>query len=265
MKNVVLGLVLSLALALNSLYAVEVYAVVNGENITKEDIDLVLKGQNVKFDSLSKDIQKKVIEQIIDKKLLASNAISNGIEKTDIFQKSKQDLALQIWIQEEFKKIKVSDKEKKNYYNKNKSEFKQEETLEARHILVKKEKEAITLIKELDSAKDKKEKFIELAKDKSTGPTGKSGGYLGSFTASQMVKEFSDAASALKVGEYTKKPVKTRFGYHIILLESKQAEKTKEFNDVQESITKQISEEKFTTMITNLREKLRKKAKIVIK
>ena len=92
-------------------------------------------------------------------------------------------------------------------------------TLEARHILVKTEKEAKDLIKTLNKSKKKEKKFIELAKTKSVGPTGPKGGYLGKFPANQMVPEFASAASSLKKKTYSQTPVKTQFGYHVIYLE----------------------------------------------
>jgi len=64
--------------------------------------------------------------------------------------------------------------------------------------------------------KDFGEKFIELARTKSTGPSGPKGGYLGKFQAAQMVPEFSQAASALSPKSYSKTPVKTQFGYHVV-------------------------------------------------
>jgi peptidyl-prolyl cis-trans isomerase C len=87
---------------------------------------------------------------------------------------------------------------------------------QARHILVKEETDAKQVIAELDKGGD----FAELAKKHSTGPNAKAGGELGWFTISQIDnKPFSDAVAALKKGAYTKTPVKTKFGWHVILLE----------------------------------------------
>ncbi len=85
-----------------------------------------------------------------------------------------------------------------------------------RHILVKEEAEAKKLVADLDKGGD----FAELAKKHSTGPNAKVGGDLGWFTAAQIDnKPFSDAVATLKKGAYTKAPVKTKFGWHVILLE----------------------------------------------
>ena len=85
----------------------------------------------------------------------------------------------------------------------------------ARHILVKTEDEAKNVIAQLDKGAD----FAKLAKEKSIGPSGKEGGDLGWFSPDNMVKPFADAAAALKVGTYSKTPVHTQFGWHVIKLE----------------------------------------------
>jgi len=82
----------------------------------------------------------------------------------------------------------------------------------ASHILVDKNSQALKILEELNSGT----KFEDLAKKYSTCPSGKRGGALGKFGRGQMVKPFENAAFELKVGETTKEPVKTQFGYHII-------------------------------------------------
>lgn len=84
--------------------------------------------------------------------------------------------------------------------------------IKASHILVEKQSQALKILQELDSGSE----FKELARKYSTCPSGKRGGDLGSFGRGQMVKPFEDAAFKLNVGEVTKNPVKTQFGYHII-------------------------------------------------
>lgn len=81
----------------------------------------------------------------------------------------------------------------------------------ALHILVKTEAEANELLFDLKRGKD----FGEVARTRSLCPSGKKGGDLGWFGKGQMVPEFDKAAFSLKVGEISK-PVKTKFGYHII-------------------------------------------------
>ncbi len=84
--------------------------------------------------------------------------------------------------------------------------------ISAKHILVDSLEAANHLLKKLEEGAS----FEELATEYSTCPSGKRGGDLGSFGKGMMVKEFEDAAFALEVGEITKTPVKTQFGYHLI-------------------------------------------------
>ena len=85
----------------------------------------------------------------------------------------------------------------------------------AHHILVDTQSEALSLVEQLQSGAD----FIELAKERSTGPSAPSGGDLGWFTAQAMVKPFSDAVAAMEDGTFTPAPVQTQFGWHVILRE----------------------------------------------
>lgn len=270
MKRGILSLVASIALASTlSLANDKVYAVVDGEEITSTEINLVLRDPRIDFETLPAETKERVISQVIEKKLLTKKAVSSGIEKLpqykETLNKIKKDLALELWMQEEYKKVTVSEKDAKDFYNKNQDKFKTKDMLEARHILLKDEKAAKEVISELDKAKDKKAKFIELAKAKSTGPTGKDGGYLGRFAPAQMVPEFSKAASELEVGTYTKTPVKTQFGYHIIYLEGKDMSKVMKFEEVKDKIEQSVIQEKFRDKIKAISDEIRKSTKIEIK
>lgn len=268
-RKIVSSLIATIAISAVSLNAAESYGTVNGDNITKQDIAVVLRNPNINFDSLPKKSKNQVLDQIIEKKLLTAKAAKSGVDSDNAYkealEKLKKDLSLEIWMQKEYKKVSVSDAEKKSYYDKNKKQFKVPATLEARHILVKTEKEAKDLVKVLNSASNKKDEFVNLAKTKSVGPSGPKGGYLGKFPETQMVPEFSKAAKALKKGTYTKTPVKTQFGYHLIYLEDKVAEKTLSYDKVKNKINQVLLQEKFRAHIKKQADALRKNAKIVIK
>jgi peptidyl-prolyl cis-trans isomerase C len=269
-RKLVSSLIATFAIFTATVQAQEVvYGTVNGENITKEDIAVIVRNPNIDFNALPKKNKNQIIDKVVEKKLLTEKAVKSGIEKDKAYKESlvklKKDLSLELWMQKEFRKVKVSDKEKKDFYNKNKSKFKVPAILEARHILVKTEKEAKDIIKTLDKASNKKDEFIKLAKEKSVGPTGPKGGYLGKFPENKMVPEFSKAAKALKNGSYTKTPVKTQFGFHVIYLENKTAPKNLEFSKVEKRITQVLMQQKFQAKIKKEVDALRKKAKIVIK
>ena len=120
-----------------------------------------------------------------------------------------------------------------------------------------------------DSVRRKNElvkKFEELAKSKSTDQgSAANGGELGWFGQSQMVKPFADAAFALKKGEVTQKPVKSNFGYHVILKEDSKAAGTVGLNEVKPQIEGNLKMEKFRNDIRKRGDELRSKAKVEYK
>ena len=104
--------------------------------------------------------------------------------------------------------------------------------------MVKEEKVALAVIVELDKGKD----FAELAKTKSTGPSGPTGGDLGYFGRGQMVPAFEKAAFDLDKGMYTTTPVKTQFGYHVIKQEDRRAKAPPAFEEVEQRLRTQLSQ-----------------------
>ena len=126
----------------------------------------------------------------------------------------------------------VTDAEVKARYDKEVAALPKQEEVHARHILVKTEDEAKEVIKELDAGKD----FAEVAKEKSTDPNKSDGGDLGYFQRGRMVKEFDDAAFATPVGTYSKTPVKTDFGFHVIKVEDKRDAPPPPFDQVKDQV-----------------------------
>ena len=269
-KKIALASVASMVL-LTVAQAENSYGTVNGEPITEADISATIGQAGISYKTLNPKIQKKVIDMVVDRKLLTDAASKSGIENTEEYKTKlasmKKDLALDLWMKKEMKTLEASfTKEKlQEEYKKNKKLYSTPKKLHARHILVKTEAEAKEIIKELDSAKDKKAKFIELAKSKSTGPSGKAGGDLSWFEPKMMVPEFSAAADKLKKGEYTKTPVKTQFGYHIIMLDDKKEAAVKPFETVEAQIKNSLAGKAFAGKMKEKTEALRKAAKIELK
>jgi len=230
MKKIALNLLLVSAISLQA----KVYATIGDKKITDVDINQVLRvipnGAMIEkfggIDKLDSAKKKQIIDIAVDNYLLSQKAYKEGIDKTKEYKEEleniKNSLATQLYTKKIINSVKVSDKDAKEYYEKNKDQFtEKEDKVKARHILVKDEKEAQKIIDELKKSKDVEKKFIELAKSKSIGPSGKDGGELGWFTKERMVPKFSKAAFELKKGEFTKKPVKTQFGYHVIYIEDR--------------------------------------------
>lgn len=107
----------------------------------------------------------------------------------------------------------------------------------ASHILVENREEAVALIAQLEDGAD----FAALAKEHSTGPSGKSGGELGWFGKGQMVKPFEEAVMELAVGEISP-PVETQFGWHIVRLNDMRNIAIPTLDEVRNEIIAQIQE-----------------------
>lgn len=249
------------------------YATVDGDAITEQNIAVLMQSfpGNATYDKLPEAQQKKVLEQAVEQKLLSKHALKNK-ELTDsdvykeLLQGAKEKIALELWMKGQLESLNISDKDAKAFFDSNKDKFVKPERVKARHILLKTEDEAKDVIKELQSAgKKSQEKFIDLAKSKSTGPSGKNGGDLGWFQEGQMVPEFSKEAFSLKPGTFSSKPVQTKFGYHVVLVEEKEAQEDLKFDEVKERIQKSLKMQQFRDSIAKYAEDLKKKAKISYK
>jgi len=255
---------LASVILLSAAQAVE-YGTVNGEKITKNDIASIIAEIGMSYETLDDTMKKEVINTIVERKLLTQAAIKSGIEKTEAYKtllnSLKKDVAFSVWMRKEMKTLAdgLSKDKLQAEYKKNKEKYSIPKKLQARHVLVPDEKVAKEIIKEIDNAKDKKAKLIELAKkhEKTTGPSD-----LGWFELEKMVPKFSAAADKLKVGEYSKSPVKTRFGYHVIYLDGKKEASLKPFKVVEDEIRTALTGQAFAGVMKAKTEALRKAAKI---
>ncbi len=260
-----------------TLSSAQTLVTVNGAAITQEDVDSALMNATQgRFNQVPPEKQaefrQQVLQQLIGTELVYGDAIKTGVLDSEEFKEEfvkvqeriKKQLAIQVWQKQQLDKVKVSDKELKDYYNKNKEEFNEKESVHARHILVKTEAEAKKIISELKSLSGNtlKEKFISLAKEKSTGPSGPKGGDLGYFTQGQMVPAFNDVVFSMKAGTITTTPVKTQFGFHVIYLEDKKNSTIRKFDEVKNVIEERLKMEKFKAVMQTTMDKLQKQATI---
>lgn len=228
-----------------------VVAKVGNLEIHQSELDLAVANLDPQLAQLPDD-QKKVaaLSAAIDVKLLASDATAEKLDQTDDFKKRMQYLTDRELHNAYFKKHvvdTVTDDEVKARYDKEVAGLPKQEEVHARHILVKTEDEAKDVIKQLDAGKD----FAALAKEKSTDPNKDDGGDLGYFTRGRMVKEFEDAAFALEKGAYTKTPVKTDFGYHVILVEDKRDAPPPPFDQVKDQVRQLVMRDKYLALLND--------------
>lgn len=260
-----------------TLSSAQTLVTVNGAAITQEDVDSALMNATQgRFNQVPADKQaefrQQVLQQLIGTELVYGDAKKIGVldskefkaEYAKVQERVKKQLAIQVWQKQQLDKVKISDKELKNYYNKNKEEFNEKESVHARHILVKTEDEAKKIVLELKplSGNALKDRFVSLAKSKSTGPSGPKGGDLGYFAQGQMVPAFNDTVFKMKVGTITKTPVKTQFGFHVIYLEDKKNLTVRKFDEVKTVIDQRLKMEKFKVVMKTTMDDLQKKATI---
>ncbi len=145
----------------------------------------------------------------------------------------------------------VTEGEIQEYYDTNSREFDKPKTVEARHILIKVAQDAVEEEVELARARtveilDKNKAgalFAELAEQYSEGPSKNNGGYLGAFKKEDMVAPFADKAFSMAPGEVSE-PVKTRFGWHLILVEKVNEATTKSLEEATNEIKNKLANEK---------------------
>ncbi|MFK5948292.1 MAG: peptidylprolyl isomerase [Methylococcales bacterium] len=226
-------------------------AVVNGKYISKATLAGIESELNKRQPGQSFP-KEKLVEELIQRELLLQEALKKKLDKTVKYttqlETIKTGLLTQAAVEDFLKSNPITDADIKAEYDKNVAASGTE--YKARHILVKTEEEANNIIAELSKGAD----FAELAKTKSTGPSGPQGGDLGWFAAGQMVAPFSEAVIALEDNKFTLTPVKTQFGYHVILREGSRAQTPPPFESVKERIRPMLQRKKMQSFLTELRQ-----------
>jgi peptidyl-prolyl cis-trans isomerase C len=226
-----------------------VIAKVGTLEIHESELKLAIAGLDPQLANLP-DEQKRVaaLSSIIDVKLLAADAGKEGLQDTPDFKQRLAFLTDRELHNAYFKKHvvdAVTPEEVKARYDKEVAAIEPEDEIRARHILVKTEEEAKAIIKDLDSGKD----FIEIAKEKSTDPNKSEGGDLGYFGKGRMVPEFEAAAFALEKGAYSKEPVKSQFGFHIIKIEDKRKQQPPALDQVESQVRQLVMRDKYLELL----------------
>lgn len=230
---------------------------VNGDSILIKDYDArvaeaqkTYENQGLKFDTKEgkaalPKIKSQLLERMIEGKLIAQEVKNQKLDPEDAKVKEqeaiiKKNIGDDAKFQDTLKQQGMTEAELKNFltvyekvtadikvpsatevkafFKTNVAKYSQPESVTASHILVKTEDEAKAIITQLKAGTD----FAKLAKEKSTDTqTKEAGGELGIITKGQMVPEFDTAAFAQKVGDFSATPVKTEYGYHVIMVSKK--------------------------------------------
>jgi peptidyl-prolyl cis-trans isomerase C len=220
-----------------------VVAEVNGEKIMFSDLVATYRAlparlQQVPFEQL----YRPLLEHAIAIRLLSAEGRKAKLHESEAVKKRIRYIEGQYVYEAYVEKIvaeRATEAKLKEAYEAFVKDFKGEEEVRASHILVKTEQEAKDIIAQLEKGAD----FAKLAKEKSIDPTkDRNSGDLGFFSKEQMVKEFAEAAFALKKGETAKVPVKTQFGWHVIRVTDRRAGAPPKFDEVKEQLRQKLAE-----------------------
>ena len=235
-------------------------AKVNNHVITAQDVlnALNLLPEKIKEKPLP-DLYPNIVNELINQHLITKQAYKEKFDQNKnvalLLKKNKDQIIARYWLNN-FLAKQVKKEDIDLYYNNYVKNFKPSKEFNASHILLKNKKEAFEIIRKLE----KESKFSELAKKYSIGPSGKNEGKLGWFQSGQMVQAFEKATFKLKKGSITKIPVKTKFGYHVIMLNDVRNSKPKVLNEVKKQITERIRK----LSLSNLEKKIRENQNITI-
>lgn len=232
----------------------KVVATVNGQNITEAEVALAEEELDPQLGELPPDQRRaNALSALIDIRLMAAEEEKTGIADTDDFKRRMDFLRLRA-LHSEFVGNKVAkavtEADVRARYDKEIAAAPPVNEVRASHILVKTEDEAKAIIAELEKGGD----FEAIAKEKSQDPgSGASGGDLGFFGPGRMVPEFEQAAMALEVGQYTKEPVKSQFGWHVIKVTDKRPQQPPAYEQVRGEIRSIMLREKYFAEVAALR------------
>ena len=244
----------------------KVLAIVNGTEITEKDLqETALRFPRERQSYLlSEEGKKQLLDQIISFELINAYALENEIEQESEYieqlNKLKKEILTQVAIKKILADVNVTDEEVEKYYEANKEQFKAEESVSAKHILVDTYEAAMTALKSIEDGMT----FEEAASLYSSCPSKAQGGNLGSFTRGRMVPEFEKAAFELEVGVISE-PVQTQFGYHLIKVEEKEESSNRPFDEVKDTIKSELFNERQSAKYMRFTEELKNKYNVEIK
>ncbi len=249
-----LFLYLSIIISISSYFSSEsfssdkIIAMVGGEEIKLNEVEILMKNLSGQALSLPKDqLRQIVLKQLINNKIIANLARTKNYNKSIEFQVlksiSEERMLHDIYIKEEINK-RLNKKLLDQKYNNFVIEFSDKVEVRARHILLSSKEDAFRVINNLKLG----ESFSDLAKKNSIGPSANLGGDLGYFSKDVMVKEFAEAVFSLKIGEVSS-PVKTKFGWHVIKLIDKRKIYPPKLEEVQEKLIENLKEELYQEII----------------
>lgn len=222
-----------------------ILAKVEDREITRQDMINIMRNlpEQQAQEVATVDGRKRLLDEMVAGELLYLDAKEHNFEEeedfTKMIQEAKKGLLERYAIQRLLQNEVATDEEIKEHYEQHKKAYISSEEVKARHILINNEDEAKKVKEEIENGLD----FSEAARKYSTCPSKQQGGDLGSFSKGRMVPEFEEAAFNLKIGELSE-PIKTQFGYHLIMVDEILPSHEKTLEEVYEQLYQMITGEK---------------------
>jgi peptidyl-prolyl cis-trans isomerase C len=245
-----IALAASLALPLQAQDADTVLATVNGTPITVGHVIIAAQSLPQQYQQLPDEVLfQGILDQLIRQEALAQSFEGElPARATYSIQNETRSLtaaeAIELMLAEKMTEEAIQAAYDEEYAD-------QDPGLEynASHILVETEDAAKALVTELEGGAD----FADLAKEKSTGPSGPNGGSLGWFGAGMMVAEFEQAVMAMEVGAVSA-PVETQFGWHVIKLNETRAKNLPQLEEVRAQMEEKVGQQAMESHVEGLME-----------
>lgn len=234
--------------AQDTLTADSVVATVNGTEITLGHMLMVRASLPDQYQQLPDDVLwDGIMDQIVQQTVLSQQDSGEETRRVRIALENERRALMAAQVIEGLVSSAVTDDAVQEIYEQTYLQAEQAEEFNASHILVESEEEAAAIVDELNGGAD----FAEVARAKSTGPSGPNGGQLGWFAAGMMVPEFQTAVEELEVGAISG-PVQTQFGWHVIILNEKRTKEAPALDSVRGEIENQLSQQAVTQKIDEL-------------
>ena len=228
-------------------------ATVNGQPVSQNVYDAFLAEQKAQGAPDSPEVKNAVKEELVRRELLTQEAKKKGLDKKPEVQGqmelARQAILIRAYLSDYVRANPISEDQLKKDYEAVKASLGTTE-YKARHILVATEDEAKSIIAKLE----KGEKFSELAKQSKDPGSKDNGGDLGWTSPGTFVKPFADALTKLKKGEYTKTPVKTDFGYHVIQLDDTRPMTPPTYEQVKPQLQQRAQQQQVEQLVKKLRD-----------
>jgi peptidyl-prolyl cis-trans isomerase C len=224
-------------------------ALVNGKPVPKSRVDAIVKQQVAQGQKDGDQLRNAITDQLINQEA-DRRGITKSAEFREQMEVTRQQIVVNLFMQEHFKTRPISDATLRAEYEKAKAARSGRE-YKVRHILVDSEAEARGLIAQMD----KGGKIEDLAKASKDPGSRERGGDLGWAMPNTYVKPFADALGKLEKGKYTAEPVQSQFGWHVILVEDTRSTQFPAFDQVRPQIQNMLQQQELQKIVADLRSK----------